>query len=94
MFDAWIRLGYDTLALGLEAQEVIALRLMKVAAGGSAASRECHLMVTEKVAASHDAGFKVLSSAIAGHSPQAIMSNMVEGYRTRVRSNRRRLSAS
>ena len=41
-------LSRDAIMLGLEAQSVIGLRLMKAAMGGEAAQREAALMVTEK----------------------------------------------
>lgn len=50
--------------LAMEAQQVIALRLMKLAVGGSAAAQEAHLMVAEKVdAAARAAGMVVAAMA-------------------------------
>ena len=43
--------------LAMEAQQVIALQLLKLAVGGSAAAQEAHLMVAEKAdAATRAAG--------------------------------------
>lgn len=50
--------------MAMEAQQVIALRLMKLAMGGSAATQEAHLMVAEKVdAATRTAG--MVAAALA-----------------------------
>ena len=70
--------------LALESQQVVALRLMKLAAGGPAAATEIHLMTVEKLEAlAHESG-RVLSGA--SHA------SVIKRYRKRVRSNRRRLS--
>jgi hypothetical protein len=50
MFGIWLAVAEGTL-LGFEAQRVIALRAMKIAAGGSSARSEVSRMVTEKVSA-------------------------------------------
>lgn len=80
MFKLWL----DTFLLGLEAQQVIWLRTMKLAAGGKAAEHEARRMVTEKVAAAADAGLKIAAGAGA--------KRVISGYRGKVRANRRRLS--
>ncbi|MBZ8131876.1 hypothetical protein [Afifella sp. IM 167] len=70
--------------LALESQQVIWLRLMKLAAGGPAACSEARQMVEEKLAAGSDAAGQIL----AGEPPEAI----VDGYLGRVRANLKRLS--
>ena len=54
MFGFWLALVEGTL-LGFDAQRVIALRAMKIAAGGSSARSEVSRMVTEKVSAGAEA---------------------------------------
>ena len=54
MFGSWLAVAEGTL-LGFEAQRVIALRAMKIAAGGSSARSEVSRMVTEKVSAGAEA---------------------------------------
>ena len=54
MFGIWLAVAEGTL-LGFEAQRVIALRAMKIAAGGSSARSEVSRMVTEKVSAGAEA---------------------------------------
>ena len=84
MFKAWFDLTMRTTLLAFEAQRVIGLRVMKMAAGGPAAGREAERMVTEKGAAMAEPA-TILAT---GGSPEAV----VRHYRTRVRANERRLS--
>ncbi len=51
MVKSWVKLTSDAALLGFEAQQVIGLRLLRIAAGGQAASFESERMVTEKIAA-------------------------------------------
>jgi hypothetical protein len=51
MLKSWMKLSSDAALLGFEAQQVIGLRLLRIAAGGQAASFESERMVTEKIAA-------------------------------------------
>jgi hypothetical protein len=74
----------ESIQFGLEAQQVIGLRLMKIAGGGVAAQAEAARMVTEKVSAAAEA-FGTLAT---GGSSRRI----VRRYRTHVKANRRRLS--
>jgi hypothetical protein len=77
--------------LGIESQQVIMLRLAKLAAGDSAASAEAGRMVTEKVHAMADCGHLLLRAAIDGH-PNLGADKIIRRYRKAVRANRRRLS--
>ena len=73
-----MRLTHDAVMLGLEAQRVIGLRLIKLSSGGPAAQAEAFRMVSEKSAALTEAGLTLV----------------IRRYRTRVRSNKRRLLKS
>lgn len=79
----------------LDAQQVIALRLAKIALGGAAAEAEASLMVSEKIAAFMQsqaiAGRGVLSAAPAGASARSAR-QILNLYQRRVSANRRRLS--
>lgn len=91
MFDFWND-WVDAAVFGLEAQSVIALRLIKIASGGPAADAEFELMVTEKFAAVAAAHGAALAALAGGKSlPDAAMLALVP-LRRRVRANRRRLS--
>ncbi len=46
----WASAGFEAWSLGIEASQVIGLRTMRMAAGGSAATDEAQRMMTEKLA--------------------------------------------
>lgn len=76
--------------LGFEAQSVIALRMMKLAMGGAAADTEAKRMVDEKVSAFHEAQSTMATAFFTGNASGA--HKVLNGYRKKVRANRRRLS--
>jgi len=79
--------------LAIEAQQVIMLRLMKLAMGGSAATQEAHLMVAEKVdATSRAAG--MVAAAMARGTFDGGADAVVRMLRQEVQANRRRLGSS
>lgn len=78
------RLWFDTMMLGLEAQQVMWLRALHLARGGKSGEREARRMVTEKVIAATQAA----GSIAAGASAKSVVS----AYRQKVRANKRRLS--
>lgn len=86
MLGAWFTMAVEGASLGLEMQRVIALRMLRVAAGGAIARREITRMATEKMTAAVEAA----GTLAAGGSSRKV----VRRYRTRVRANARRLSAS
>jgi hypothetical protein len=89
----WLRIGFDAWSLGLEASSVMALRTLKIAAGGVAAEAESRRMVAEKL----DAGAELVAKAMTGSlglSAPGIAAATLGHYRRRVRANRRRLSKS
>jgi|HubBroStandDraft_2_1064218.scaffolds.fasta_scaffold15667_4 hypothetical protein len=80
----WWRLPWDIAAANLEAQRVIALRVMKFAEGGRPAQKEAQKMVNEKVLASVEAA----ATLAGGGSPEKVVSR----YRTIMRNNVKRLN--
>ena len=84
MFSMWMRFMFQSTLLGFEAQQVIALRMIAMAAGGSRAQAEAHRMITEKLFALFRGG----AMLTAGRPPTSV----VRHYRSRVRANERRLS--
>jgi hypothetical protein len=82
----WMRFMTQSTLLALEAQRVIALRMVALATGGTRAQAELQRMVVEKVAASMRAG-----AMLSMGKPTA---SIVRHYRSRVRANERRLLAS
>ena len=84
MFGSWYKLGMDATMLAFESQQVIGMRLIRLAAGGAAGQAEAQRMVTEKVAAAGEAALMVASGASTA--------KVIAGYRRKVRANARRLS--
>jgi hypothetical protein len=89
----WFSLGWDTMALGVEAASVIGLRTVKIATGGPGASAEAELMVNEKIAAAWALQGLAMTGGL-GFTAPAIAAKTLAHYRRRVRANRRRLSKS
>ena len=79
--------------LAMEAQQVIALRLMKLAMGGSATTQEVHLMVAEKVDATTRAAGMV-ATAMARGTFDGGADAVVRMLRRGVQTNRKRLEPS
>jgi hypothetical protein len=75
---------FDSLMmLAVEANGVVALRVMKLMRGGRSARREAKLMVSEKM----DAAFAAAARLMVGASGDEI----VQRYRKRVAANAKRL---
>lgn len=81
----WWNFSWDIAAANLEAQRVIALRMVKLAKGGPAAQKEAHHMINEKISASLEAAGTLAS----GGSPEKVLRR----YRTIMRANAKRLAA-
>ncbi len=86
MFTAWMEFAFEAASLGHEMQEVMILRLMKLAFGGPAGHFEVHRMVVEKNLAFAEAA----ATLAAGGSAHTVLRR----YRMRVQENKRRLSGS
>ena len=80
MFKTWWNIGM----LAAEAQQVMWLRCMRLAARGPTASAEAQRMVSEKLALAGP----VAAGILMGDSAVKV----VKRYRKKVRANRRRLS--
>ncbi len=83
-------LSASAFQMGLEAQQVIGLRMAKAALGGPAAHDEAALMVSEKTGALLEAQTAMFGAMMsgAGHLGPA---RALSIYRRKVRANRRRL---
>ena len=75
---------YPWIMLGIEANHVVGLRVMKLMFGGKSARREARLMVTEKI----HAGLEANARLMAGASPDEV----IRTYRRRVSANAKRLA--
>ncbi len=87
----WADMAFQGTMLAIEAQQVIALRLSKIAMGGPDVQRETELMMSEKVAAMVESGQMMMAAAFSGDTTGS--DRVVRLYRRKVRANRKRLSA-
>jgi hypothetical protein len=92
MFNPWLELSLNAVQMGMEAQSVIALRMLRLATGGARMEAEASRMVTEKVAAAAEAQVVAAVSALSGRSPNIVAGRALRVVRKRVRANKRRLS--
>jgi hypothetical protein len=87
----WMRAGFNAWSLGVESFSVIALRTMKLAAGGVAAEAEAYRMVSEKI----ESGLALQALALTGglgFTAESAAARTLAHYRRKVRANRRRLA--
>jgi hypothetical protein len=87
---SWLYLPFDMLRAGLEAQQVISLRLAMLAGGGMAASAETNRMIEEKMSAALETQHMATTAALTGNAVE-IPSRTVALYRRKMRANRRRI---
>jgi hypothetical protein len=84
-------MAFQSTMLAIEAQQVIAMRLSKMAFGGPAAQKESELMVSEKLEAAVEGGQMMMMAALGGKSDMGA-DKVMQLYRRKVRANRKRLS--
>jgi hypothetical protein len=82
----------DAMIFGFEVQSVIALRLLKIAAGGVESDAERTRMVTEKVKALADAQSAGALALAQGKSMKAATKRAMTPIKRSVRANHRRLT--
>jgi SMODS-associated and fused to various effectors sensor domain len=81
----------DAMAFGFEVQSVVALRLLKIAAGGAEGNAEVTKMVTEKVEALAEAQTAGAIALAQGKSVKVASKRAIAPIKRRVRANHRRL---
>jgi len=67
MLRPWFALSFKAVQLGIDAQNVMALRMMRLASGGTPAQNEMTRMVIEKATAAAEAQLAAVGAAMAGH---------------------------
>jgi len=87
---SWMSLSLDAWQMGIESQQVIGLRLAKIALGGAEASAEAQLMVTEKMETAMAVQAAAAVAMMSGGA-HGIPGRTLATYRRKVRANRRRL---
>lgn len=85
-------LAFGSAMLAIESQQVIALRLTKMAFGGANAAREVDLMVSEKVQAMTQSSEVLINAVLAGTADGGA-GKILSLYRKKVRANRKRLTS-
>ena len=91
MFNAWLALTFQTAQLGLDAQRVVALRLMRLSGGGAAGATEARRMVADKMAALTEAQLAAAAAVLTGDSHR-LANKVLRVFKKRVRANRNRLA--
>ncbi len=92
MYNSWLGLAFKAIELRIEAQSVIALRMMRLAAGGARGRAEASRMVAEKIGALAEAQTAAAAAILTGRREKIVAGKVLKAYKKRVRSNRRRLS--
>jgi len=87
----WITLSLRTAQVGFAAQNVIALRLLRLAAGGTRAYNEMARMSIEKTTAFAEAQVAAAAASMAGLSNPAIANRALTPIKKRVYANKKRL---
>jgi hypothetical protein len=89
--NSWLGVWANACSLGFEASSVIALRTMKLAAGGKTAATEAQRMVREKIDANLALQGKALSGGLGTTALSAAAKSLAH-YRQKVRANQTRLA--
>jgi hypothetical protein len=90
LFPLWL----STYRFGLEAQQVIAARLLGFSRADAASPVEAARMVNEKIAALFEGQLAAGLAVATGQSGMAALAEFAKPYRRRVRANHRRLHRS
>jgi hypothetical protein len=88
----WVVLTMRAFQLSWEAQNVIALRMWRLASGDASGQAELNRMVVEKITAAAEAQVAAAAALMNGHKDHVIAGKALTVYKNRVRANRRRLS--
>jgi len=92
LFNPWLDVTFKTIQLAIDAQSVMMLRMMRLAAGGARAQSEAHRMVLEKIAAFAEAQTAAASAILDGHDDHVVVTKTLGAFDKHVRANKRRLS--
>jgi hypothetical protein len=87
----WLGIWFDSLALSLDIQAVVALRVLKIARGGASGRAEARRTVTEKIAAASALQALAVTGRL-GTAPAQATARVVAHYAPKVRANRKRLA--
>ncbi len=92
MYRKFTSLWWDSAVLGVEASQVIGLRMAKLASGDGTAMREAERMVTEKFTTAFELQMMAMTGQL-GATPDQQAAKAVKTLRRKVAGNRKRLSS-
>ena len=84
----------QAMQFAFEVQSVVALRLLRISAGGSEAAVETHRMISEKAEAVWRSQLAAGHAIASGRDSEAVAAAAFRPYRRAVKANRRRLTSS
>ena len=82
---------FEAARFGADMQRVVALRTMRIAAGGPLATSETQRMIAEKVSAFGESQVAMMMALATGSTLDVAAAKAYAPYRRRVRANSRRL---
>jgi hypothetical protein len=91
MFNPWLA-SLKAVQMGVEAQSVLAIGMLRLATGGARLEAEASRMVTDKVDAAAEPHPVVAVSALNSRSLHVVTSKAPRAPKKRVRASKRRLS--
>ncbi len=92
MYNPWLALTFRAFQLGLEAQSVVALRMLRLASGDAHSQAEFSRMFGEKIAAVVEAQMVAAAAVMSGHQDHVVAGKALNVFRKHVRANKRRLT--
>jgi len=92
MFNPWFPLIFKTMQLGVEAQSVIGLRMMRFANGGAAAQAEASRMIMDKIGAGIEMQAVLAAGIASGENETVLAGKALRVMKRRVHANQRRLA--
>jgi hypothetical protein len=84
----------QAMQFAFEVQSVVALRLLRISAGGSEAAVETQRMISEKAEAVWRSQLAASVAIVSGRGSEAVAAAAFRPYRRAVKANRRRLTSS
>jgi len=92
-FSLWANMATQATKLAIESNQVIAMRLTKMAFGGPDVQKEAELMVSEKMDAMVKSSQMLMMGALGGSHDMGA-GKVMQHYRSKVRANRKRLGGA
>jgi hypothetical protein len=88
----WVALTFKTMQLAFDAQNVVALRMLRFATGDARAQNEARRVVAEKIEAAAEVQGAAISAIMTGRKDAVVAAKVLRVLNKRGRANKRRLS--